>query len=211
MHPMNLIRRVTLVLIQTVTVMAGCESQDRRLADYAQRATEQQARQNEWMAQQSETVTRQSQELVSAAHELVEQDAAARRELIQAQERLQQKIHEEWTGIDRQREQLEVERKSAAQAALREPLIAQAIFTIGMFVAALLPLLITALALWRLPGHTPADELLSDDLLEGLVVGLPASAMPELPRPSLPDLSESDCDDLDEPRLGRGTGPGTRR
>jgi cell division protein ZapA (FtsZ GTPase activity inhibitor) len=84
MHPMNLIRHVTLALIQTLMVMAGCESHDRRLADYAQRASEQQARQNERMAKQSETVTRQSQELVSAAHELVEQDAAARRELIQA-------------------------------------------------------------------------------------------------------------------------------
>jgi hypothetical protein len=208
MHPMNLIRHVTLALIQTLMVMAGCESQDRRLADYAQRATEQQARQNERMAQQSETVTRQSQELVSAAHDLVEQDAAARRELIRAQENLQQKIHEERTGVDRQREQLEVERKSAAKAAIREPLIAQSIFTIGIIVAALLPLLVTALALWRLSDQTPADELLSDGLLEGLVVGLPASAMPELPRRSLPDLSESAREDLDESDAGRGTGPG---
>jgi hypothetical protein len=78
-----------------------------------------------------------------------------------------------------------------------------------MIVAALLPLLITALALCRLPDQTPADELLSDDLLEGLVVGLPASAMPELPRPSLPDLSESARNDLDEPRAVSGAGPGT--
>jgi len=189
-------------------IMAGCESHNRRLADYAQRATEQQARQNERMAQQSETVTRQSQELVSAAHELVEQDAAARRELIQAQENLQQKIHEERTGVDRQREQLEAERKSAARAAIREPLIAQAVFTIGMIVAALLPLIVTALAIWRLPDQTPADELLSHELFEGLVVGLPASGMPEQPRRSLPDLSESARNDPNAPGLGDGAGLG---
>ena len=198
---MTLINQVRRALAMTLTVIAtvGCDSTDKRLAEYAQRATEQQARQNERMAQQSETVTRQSQELVSAAHELVEQDAAARRELIQAQKHLQQKIHDERAGVDRQREQLEIERKSLAKAAVREPLIAQAILATGMIAAALLPLLVTALALWRLPSQAPANELLSEYLLDGFVAGEPVRLAPVPPRPSLSDRSGSQIDEADRP------------
>jgi hypothetical protein len=52
------------------------------LAEYAQRATEQQAGQDERMAQQSEALARQSQELAWAAHELVAEDAITRRKLV---------------------------------------------------------------------------------------------------------------------------------
>ena len=40
--------------------------------------------------------------LASAAHELVEQDAASRRELLHAQEQLQQQHHEQQSGLDQQ-------------------------------------------------------------------------------------------------------------
>src|SRR5687768_9243058 len=117
MELINLARRV-LAMTLTMIATVGCDSPDRRLAEYAQRATEQQARQNERMAQQSEAVARQSQELASAAHELVAQDAVARLELIQAQENLQHEIHVERSWVDKQREQLENDRKSVAKAAV---------------------------------------------------------------------------------------------
>jgi hypothetical protein len=150
-------------------VMAGCESNDKRLTEFAERATAQQAQQNKHLAEQSQAVARQSQELTSAAHELVDKDAAARRELIQAQEKLQEQIHIERVGVDRQREELHNERKTVAAAAAREPLIAQALFVVGMMLAALLPLLVTAYAIRRLPESSAASELLVDDLLEDLL------------------------------------------
>lgn len=163
------VTRLALLTSLTAIVTTGCESQDRRLAQYAQRATEQQARQNERIAEQSEAVARQSQEVAAAAHKLVEQDAAARRDLIQAQEKLQHDNRSERSSLDNQRQQLVEERKAAAQAAVRDPVIAQAIITAGIFLAALLPLLVTLYALRRLPERHPTDELLDDALLQGLI------------------------------------------
>src|SRR6478672_3096054 len=154
----------TLMLIVT----SGCESGDARLADYARHATEQQARQNQQIAEQSQSVGRQSQELTSAAHELVEQDAVARRELIQAQDNLQRQLALERSNVDRQREQVAIERSAAVIAAIREPIIGQALIAIGWILAALLPLLITAYALRRLPDQSPVDELLTETLIEEL-------------------------------------------
>jgi hypothetical protein len=184
----------------TLTLIASCDSQDRRIAEYAQRAAEQQARQNERMVQQSEAITKQSQEVTSAAHKLVEQDASARRDLIQAQDKLQEQYHAERLNLDRQRQQLDTERKAAAQAAVRDPVIAQAIITAGLFLAALLPMIVTLYALRRLPEQRPVDELLGDPLIDSIVTGaigaanndgrasLPDSAIPPLLGPSGHDL-----------------------
>src|SRR3569623_424417 len=106
--------RARLLLLLSTMLIASCSSEDHRLADYAERATQQQARQNVRIAQQAEAVAQQTKELSSAAHELVAQDAAARRDLIQAQEKIQEQIHAERTNVDRQREQLDVDRKTAA-------------------------------------------------------------------------------------------------
>ena len=51
MTPMNLIRG--LLVLTILIAMIGCDSQDGRLAGYAERATAQQARQNEAIARQS--------------------------------------------------------------------------------------------------------------------------------------------------------------
>jgi hypothetical protein len=187
MHQMNLTRRAELRLILMVMAIAGCDSQDRRLAEYAQRATDQQARQNERMAQQAEAVARQGQEVAAAAHNLVEQDAAARRELIQAQDRLHQQNHVERSRLNHQREQVEAERKAASAAAVRDPVIAEAVVTAGLILATLLPLLVTIYAIRRLPERSPVDELLSDTLLQGLVTGQSAGHLPASPPQPLAD------------------------
>src|SRR5687768_16923662 len=100
------IRLLALLKILTLIAITSCESQDRRLAEYAQRATDQQARQNKQIADQAQAVARQSEVLASAAHDLVVQDAAARRELIQAHDKLQSQNQVERTMLDRQREQV---------------------------------------------------------------------------------------------------------
>jgi len=176
-------------LLTTLTLIGitSCESPDRRLAEYAQRSAEQQARQNERMSQQAESVARQSQELTAAAHELVAQDATARREIMQAQDKLQRQNHVERSVLDRQRAQLELERTAAAAAAVRDPVIAQAIVNSGLIVAAALPLLVTLYALRRLPEQRPVDALLGNSLLEELADhGLPGLKSAVEP-PALPD------------------------
>jgi len=207
MDAMNPTHRTALLLLLQVIAIVGCESQDRRLAEYAQRATEQQARQNERMAQQAEGVARQGQEVASAAHHLVEQDAAARRDLIQAQDKLQQQNQAERAGLDRQREHVESERKAASEAAVRDPVIARAIITAGMIMAALLPLLVTVYVIRRLPEQCPADELLGDALLQGLFPGEPISLSREAPPRSLADSSAPRLSGLDGPPATDGNPP----
>jgi hypothetical protein len=168
-------RRAALLLTLMAIAIVGCDSPDRRLSEFAQQATDQQARQNERIAEQSQSVARQSQQLASAAHDLVEQDAAARRDLFQAQDKLQQQNHAERSVLDQHREQVEAVRQAAAKAAIHDPIIAQAIITAGLILAAMLPLLVTAYALRRLPEHRPVDELLGDSLLLGLLTDLPIS------------------------------------
>jgi hypothetical protein len=198
-------RLIALLKMAMLIAITSCESQDRRLAEYAQRATDQQARQNKQIADQAQAVARQSEVLASAAHDLVEQDAAARRELIQAHDKLQSQNQVERTMLDRQREQVEAVRKSTAAAAARNPVIGQAIVTAGLILAALLPLLVTAYALRRLPEHRPEDDLLTDALLQDFVPVPSAhmlqeaepgsqahSASPRLDGPEEPPASASD-------------------
>ena len=51
-------------------------------------------------------------------------------------------------------------------------MIAQAILVTGLILAALLPLLVTAYALRRLPDPGPSDTLLAETLIENLDAGL---------------------------------------
>jgi hypothetical protein len=196
MVPNHLIHHPLLIILMTIP-LAGCEPRDDRLSQFAEQATAQQARQNEQMAEQSQAVARQSQEITSAARQLVEQDAAARRELIQAQDRFQQQTHEERSALNRQHEHVHLERKAAAAAAIREPVIARAITTLGLILAALLPLVVTVYALRRLPdqGQSPVDELLANALLENLEVragGPPGHDPPRLADQTIPRLTDSE-------------------
>jgi hypothetical protein len=203
MHRVTLIHPTSLLLALTGIAIAGCESPDRRLADFAQRATEQQARQNEHLAAQSAAATRLNQELAAAAHKLVEQDAAARRELIQAQDKLQEQSLRERSDLNQQRAHLEMERKTAAAGVVRDPIIAQAIIMTGLIGAALLPLLVTVYALRRLPEQRPLDELWGDALLEVLVTGNPAGRLPHSSQPMPPGFSRPR---LDGPSAGPAAG-----
>ena len=192
------VHRISL-LAATLIAVTGCESRDERLAEYAQQATEQQAHQNEQMARQSQQVVQHSGELAKAAHNLVEQDAQARREFIQAQERAQRDAREEHARLDVQRQELHAERKEVAAAAIREPVIAQALITTGLILATLLPLIVTAYALRRLPDSTASETLLSTALLEDLIpvpIGLPRPGEPSTrlqdgPAPRLPGPATS--------------------
>jgi hypothetical protein len=178
-----------LVVLTILIALAGCDPPDQRMVDFAKEANQQQAR-------QSEQVARQSREIASAAHDLVEQDAAARRELLETQARHQEQFREQQEVIDQQRAQLHAERRDSAQAAVRDPVIAQAVIAMASILAALLPLLITVYALRRLPETGAAEELLMDALLEDLAA-LPG-ALSAAPPP------ESRLTDTNLPRLPPG-------
>jgi hypothetical protein len=188
---MSLPRGVLPIVMLILT--SGCESQDQRLVDYAQEATERQAEQNRAIANQSEKVTEQGQQLAETAQKLVEQDAIARRELIQAHDRSQQHLDEQQASVDQQRAALHAERQAVAKAALREPVIARALIVTGLILATLLPLIVTAYALYRLPDSNPQEALLSSALLDELAAMPtqslpPAQDGPERPQVSAPRL-----------------------
>ena len=69
---------------------------------------------------------------------------------------------------------------------MRDPVVAQAVITAGLFLAALLPLLVAVYALRRLPEQRPVDELLGDTLLQSLLTNV-ASPGSQAPLISLPD------------------------
>jgi hypothetical protein len=56
MHPNIALRPAPILSMLMLIAITSCESQDRRLAEYAQRATEQQARQNDRIADQAQAV-----------------------------------------------------------------------------------------------------------------------------------------------------------
>src|SRR4051794_3725876 len=89
-------------LLQGLIVLGAtsCESTDHRLAEFAQRTNEQQVRQNERLAELATVMVQQSHEVTRPAHDLVEEDAAARRELLEAHQRFQQQTHAERAGLD---------------------------------------------------------------------------------------------------------------
>jgi len=179
-------------------IAIGCD-RDSQLAAYAERARQEQARQNERMAEQSATVLRQNEQLAKASQDLVGHDAAARRELLESQAALQAEFQMSAAAIDRQREQLAREREQSRQAALREPLVAEAVSGAALLLAALLPLLIAAYALTRLPPHTPGESWLLAELnQQEFWAGMrssndqplpPSLARAGLPAPSGPDES----------------------
>jgi hypothetical protein len=159
-----------------LTMITSCESRDERLTEFVSRANEQQSRQNERLADQSQIVARQGEHLASAARNLVEQDANARRELLNSHQTFQQQISRERTSLDEQHSQLHAEQKAARQAAIRDSLVAEALTTLGLLAAALLPVLVTGYAIHRLSSSDPANELLLTtflgDVMEHGPIGL---------------------------------------
>jgi hypothetical protein len=184
--PRNRPPRHTLLVVLTLTLI-GCRSaQDERLADFARQAAEQQTRQNERMAQQSQAVVQQSQRLTEAAQELVERDAEARRELVEAQHQLHSGIASERVSVDRQREDLETERREMAAQRGRDPIIAAALEGLGVLLACLLPLVICFYVLRHLGGEPAGEEALGELLVSELTAERPLF-LPPIP-PSAPRL-----------------------
>lgn len=148
-----------LVLAIMLTMVAGCHdtSPDTRLAELAQRSLDEQARQNERLAEQS-------RQIAEASKQLVEADAQSRRKLVESQAALQQEIETARANVDQERNELERERREMAFHRHRDPVIAQALGTVGLIIACLLPLCLAGYVLYTL-NRNPSESAELGELL----------------------------------------------
>jgi hypothetical protein len=168
--------RCLMLLTPLILTVAGCgETPDERLADLTRQSLEQQARQNDRLMDQS-------QRLTEAAKDLVAADAQARQEFVA----LNRDLQAERASIDRQREDMERERRELAAQRHRDPIIAQAIDTAGVLIACLLPLLV-CLALLYVASKRGGD---ADAMNELLVRELAADRPGLLPAPAARCLAD---------------------
>lgn len=193
----TLISAVLLTLLTTIGCGPAPDVRDQRLADFAKHSTEQQARQNETMAKQSQAVVEESQKLAEAAQQLVQSDAKARTDMIAAQERLASQLDQQRATVDTGRDQLEAERKQLAAQRHREPIVAASIQTVGLIVAALLPLIVCIYVIRQMCRAEPDDGAVAELLVAELTTDQPVL----LPGPVLrPALEHHACRRLpDEP------------
>jgi hypothetical protein len=181
-----------LMMIMTLLLATGCgDSRDERYRRLAEHALHEQAQQNKRLAEQSK-------QIVDASQRLVEGDAEARRDLLEAQKQLTSELHSERAGIDRQREEMEQERRNIAAQRHRDPVIARAIGAVGLTLACLLPLLLAAFVIRAVnqDGDDSAElgKLLVMEMTAEQPLLLPVSHRPAgaLEHSSLADGDEAD-------------------
>ena len=100
--------RLTLLTVIAIALIGGC-SQDERLARMAQESVEQQRSQNQEM-------TRLNREVAEGVKRLVESENESRQELTS----LQRGIQQQQADTNKQRDQLEIERKQLSGVSYRE-------------------------------------------------------------------------------------------
>ena len=169
MYKSRILRRP--VMLVTLAVLGGCSRSDQRLVEMANQSIATQHEQNDAMARQSESVLKESHELAVAAGQLVDRDAQARRDLIQADAQLHDAIHDERVSVDRQRAELDQERRTLAAERQRDPVIAMAILEAATLLACVAPLVLAAYAL-RQVGRTNSQSFeLGELVLSELAAG----------------------------------------
>ncbi|QDT66724.1 hypothetical protein [Calycomorphotria hydatis] len=151
------ISRIVLILLMLILGCDEEEHESERLAAMAQQHADRQAEQSLQMA-------RMQQEVASGSRALVAADAEARRDLVQ----LQENLASQQATLDQQRDQLEDERQAIAADRLTESRLAPLILSMGLLLAALLPLLIC----WQLLRRKddPVSELEVIDVLMSEVI-----------------------------------------
>jgi hypothetical protein len=171
-------------------VVTGCtDSGDERFRRFAQQALSEQAEQNKRLAEQS-------RQIAEASRRLVEGDAEARKDLLAAQRQLTSELHAERVSLDRQREEMEQERRTLAAQRHRAPIIAQAIGVLGVTLACLLPLLLAAYIIRAVSQNRDDSAALSELLIMEIAADEPLL----LPAPKrVPALEHLPSPDEGEP------------
>jgi len=177
------------VVTMTLLMVTGCaDSRDDRLVEMAQQSLRQQARQNERLAGQSKLIA-------EAARRLVIGDAEARKDLLAAQRQLTSDLHAERANLDRQREEMEQERRTIAAQRHRDPIIAQAINAFGLLLACLAPLALAAHTIHAVSHDDDDNAALSELLLTEMVTEKPM--LLPIGHPRLPAIGHSRAIDED--------------
>jgi len=154
-----------MLLALAIIVLAGCDK-DRRLVDLARESADRQAAQNLQMAENTRQVA-------AAAKAVADADAQARRDFAA----MQRHVVAQQAEVGRQRDQLESDRREAAQARQRDPVIAAAITDIGLVLACLLPLILCWYLLRSL-HEEKSDPILTEVLIEEFASGSPTLFVP---------------------------------
>ena len=135
------------------------------------------------LCQQSAAVIQESHELATGARQLVAQDAEARRELIQTQAHRQEQWQAESDQLDRQRAELDAERRALDLHRQIDPIVAAAVVQVGTLLACLAPLVLAAYALRQFGQTNHQTVELGEILLAELTAAEPLfQGWPEQPR-----------------------------
>lgn len=125
-----------LVLLLSV-LLSGCSQSDERLAEFAQRATHEQAMQNERVAEANRLVARSHEQLLEA-------DAQSRTELVA----LQRELRADQAAVQHQRDQLEVERRDIVAERRTDSAVGQGLVALAILLTCLSPILLAAASLF---------------------------------------------------------------
>lgn len=144
-------------IVLGMVLLFGCdEERDERLVRLSEQSRAAQERQNEVLARQTQQIVTESHELALAAKEVVAADAAARRELVAAQHALNSSLQQQRASVDQQRDALEAERRAIASQRERDPIIAAALHTVGLWLICISPLGLVGYVLFQL--GRPVDD-----------------------------------------------------
>jgi ribosome-binding ATPase YchF (GTP1/OBG family) len=157
-----------------LVLIAGCQSESERVVEVAREAAQRQAEQNRQMTQLQNQVAEGSRQLVEA-------EAKARAELTALQRDLQQGQAE----VDRQRDELEAERRKIASERYWDAILGSSITAAVALLACLLPLVLCWALLRRQSEERDADATLAEFLVQELVSGHPALLPASPPCPLL--------------------------
>ncbi len=150
---------LSLLALMISSAMVGCgpapDYRDQRLAEFAKQSSTQQAQQNNRIA------------------DLVEQNAKSRQEFIEAHETLTTQLNAHQSALDTARTQLEKDRKEIAAQRHRDPIIAAAIQSVGVFLACLLPLAVAVFVIWQMQSQSPDEAAVAELLITELITETP--------------------------------------
>jgi hypothetical protein len=155
-------------LLVPIGLLIGCTPSDDRLVNLSREANERQARQNGIIAEQSRSLAAERQSLANATSLLIERTGANQKELLSTFDKQSGVLAKERQQLQVESSRLLAQKEQLAVAQIREPLIAQAIMSLGLVLACLAPL---ALCAWLFAHANRPDEL-SHALSELLVLDL---------------------------------------
>ena len=192
------------IFLPILPLMIGCSKPpDERLIELGERANARQQAQNETIARQTETTAELSQGFIDAEakarqellvlqqqivdadaqsrddqqriHEqIVQRDAEGRRELDELHRKAHASIVTRTQAIDRERDQMEEERRQLAAERTRAPVVAEAVKFVGGLIVCSLPLIVVIYLLRSLKTNSgDADAAMVEVLVEELVAERP--------------------------------------